>query len=483
MKRLPISVVVYFLLFSLLYSFSGFLIPQARAITALQSARDTVTSSRPSAAAPIVDSLPGTALNSTVATVGVVSTTGGNQSRFLASDSAKLDIATPAGPDSFKNSSLIISSQSADLTSIYFSAGVPNILNNGVGILEVPITASHSVTFTTVTQIPANGKVVITFPNTSGYDTHNYASPSASTFQFNNLKAPQINITSSSGQWNPSGGCTIAEPTITCVTSALVSGGTTLSFGIPNLINPTKSNISAGTADQWKVSLSTQDNSSNTLDGPTNVIVNTIEAVTVNASIDSTFTMTIAAASGSLCGDTVPAGRATATNINLGIISSSSSNSAAQLITVSTNAGSGYAITATSSGHLLDVANGAFFLDANSGNYSNNNALASNYSPAPQPIVPGTSAFGIHPCTAAAGGATVPGMWGTSNGTTGGTGNLFANPWNYNGTTYAMTLSSYPTQPPAAATTTYVEYAVTASTNTPAGSFNTQYTYVGTPTF
>jgi len=486
MKKLPVGVVTYLLLFSIFSSFSGFFVQTANA-SALTPASDTITTSRPSAASPIQDTGNGTTAGSTVATIA------NNGSRFVASDSAKLELETTSTPtanaDYYKYSGMNVSSQSADLTQVFFTSGVPGVLQKGDGILTMPITASHSVTFTTQNTIPSGGYVEIDFPSTSGLDINNQASPSATTFQFNGLTAPQINITDSTGNWTPAAGCTVAEPVIRCKTNSSIPAGAVLSFGIPNLINPVKSAV-AGTGDQYKVKITTEKSDFSPVDGPTNVVVNTIEAVTVSATIDSTFSMTIAANnSGSACGDSPPSNVANAFSVNLGYVTSTASNSASQLITVSTNAANGYAITATSSGHLANPTNGNYFPDANTGN--NGNGLSSNTGPAPQPIVPGVASFGIHPCQFAngAGAPTIPSMWGnnggwgTNGGYTGGTNNLFANPWNSGTNTYAMTLSTYPSQPTGNATKTYVEYAVTAGSNTPAGSYNTQYTYVGTPVF
>jgi len=496
MKKLPLGVIIYFLLFLVFSSISSFTVQQAHAaINAVTNASDVITTSRPSAAAPI-DHATGDITSGSIVTLGEGSLASGNQSRFLASDSAKLDLESLNGPDGIKSGAgnMIVASQSADLKSVYLTSSVPTTLNKDIGVFEVPITASHSVTFTTVSQIPANGFVRLTFPAPSGLDSHNYASPSSSTFQFNNLAVSQINVTSTPANWNTSiSGSSITNSTavILLKTTAVVPGGSVISIGLPNLINPTTAQAVSGgvlNSDQWKVKIQTEDASNNILDGPTNVVVNTLAAITVTATVDSTFTMTIQGQTGTICGDSsvgTTGGMAapSATAVDLGFITSSAINITSQLITITTNAGNGYSITATSSGHLIDGANGAFFPDANTGN--SGLGLNGNNSPAPAAITAGTAAFGIHPCTAASGGANVAAIWGASNGTAGGSGNKYANPWNaYNsGNIYTYTLSSYPSNPPAAATTTYVEYAATASSTTPSGTYSTAYTFVGTPTF
>ncbi len=453
---------------------------------ALSQASDTLSTSRPSASSPINDVGNGT-LSSATSTVIY-----NNGSRFLASDSAKLVVNK--SPWGFSQTGLSIASQSADLKTVYFSGQAGSLLPNGYGTLINAVTASHVISFKTVSTIPLQGKVVITFPSLSANDTQNAASPSATTFQFNGLASSGVTINSGSGMiW---GLCTIAAPVITCplVNGSTVPGNSTITVTIgtasATLINPTKSAV-AGTADKWKIALQTQDSSNNTLDGPTNVVVGTVEAVTVDASIDSTMTFTISSATSSACGDPLTAGLTTpsSTNVDLGIITSSITNQA-QLLTVTTNAANGYAITATSSGHLINAANGSYFPDANQGNSANGNSLSSNTAPAPQPIYAGQSAFGIHPCTAfpvGSGNASVNTIFSdssTNQGQGGGLHNYYANPWNNNGNGFAMLLSSFSTQPTGiGAQQTWVEYGATAASSLPAGIYSTYYTYVATPTF
>ncbi len=338
--------------------------------------------------------------------------------------------------------------------------------------------------------------MVIDFPGQSANDTQNAASPSASTFQFNGLASSGVTINSGNGMiWgkcNVNAGATL----ISCplVNGTTVPGGTTIivtiGTGSATLINPTKS-AAAGTADRWKINLQTQDNNNNTLDGPTNVVVGTVEAINVSASIDSTMTFTISSATSSACGDPITAGLVTpsSTSVDLGIITSSVSNQA-QLLTVTTNASNGYTITATSSGHLVNPASGSYFPDANQGNSANGNSLSSNTAPAPLPIYAGLSAFGIHPCTAfpvGSGNASVNTIFSSSStnqGQGGGLNNYYANPWNNNGNSFAMQLSSYGSQPTGTgAQQTWVEYGATAAPSLPAGAYVNYFTYVATPNF
>src|SRR3989344_1804155 len=107
--------------------------------------------------------------------------------------------------------------------------------------------------FTTVTAIPGSGKIVLTYPGSG----NNTASPSATTFAFNNLSSANIQtngVTCSS--------FTISSPTITCnVNGSGVGAATTVTIligcsaasgvvcttQVPTFINPAKS-ATAGTA-------------------------------------------------------------------------------------------------------------------------------------------------------------------------------------------------------------------------------------------
>src|SRR5690606_9365897 len=57
----------------------------------------------------------------------------------------------------------------------------------GADVLLFPITAMHHIRFTIATAIPTDGEILISFPALLAGDANNEASPSASTFQFNNM--------------------------------------------------------------------------------------------------------------------------------------------------------------------------------------------------------------------------------------------------------------------------------------------------------
>ncbi len=462
---------LYLLIFFLL---SGIFFVQNASAASLTNVADTITTSRPSAAAPLTADQ--------AATAGSVQIFD-NGSVFLASDSATL-FPDPNGGGETLNTVNIASMSATGVPSatnrmLYFTNTATNVHHKGDAIV-VPITALHTIRFTTISSIPASGHIVITFPGSA----QNTASASATTFSFNNLTSTQVqfnNVTC--------GSVSISSPTIDCtvnasgvaggVTVTVLVGCTTQSAGActaqaPRLINPTKT-AASGTADIWKVAITTQDSSAVTLDSA-KASIGTIESVQVQAQVDPTLTFTIAAVSGAIntgnttgCTNTeaVNSGIAsTTTNINLGLLSTATINIAAQLITISTNASNGYALTATSSGHLINAASGVWIPDSTTPGFMTVN-------------VPW---FGIHAC-----GLNVSaGTWGTG-ATGGGAGAKYGWPTQ----TSSLTLASAASGPigntagtgGVGAGLTSVEYAAAVDVTVPAGIYTSVVTYVATPTF
>jgi hypothetical protein len=242
------------------------------------------------------------------------------------------------------------------------------------------------------------------------------------------------------------------------------------------MINPVKT-ATAGTADIWSVQVKTQDASSADLDSG-RTAVGTVETVQVRATVDSSFTFTIAGIGNSVAANTgnttgctntentTSGFAATATDINLGSLPVSASvapNISAQLITITTNANNGYSLTATSSGHLQDNASGF--------------AIADSTTPAVFPA--STPWFGIHACGADVNTTT----WGAANTTTtrGGTAK-----YGWPTQTTSVTLATDNSGPIVGTSgngLTTVEYAGAVDATVPSGNFATTVTYVATPVF
>lgn len=452
----------------------------------LANISDTITTSRPSASAPLA--------SNQAASAGQV-TINDNGSIFLASDSAILWPDTGETLNTVNVASMsAANTPSANQRIVYFTNTAANTHHAGDPITTA-ISAMHKIRFTTIAAIPASGKVVITFPG-SGVNT---ASPSATTFAFNGLNAtgglPSTIVTNNiTCNTNSS----VSAPNITCETTGSVAANTTITFLIgctvqsggecttasPRMINPTKT-AAAGTADTWKISVKTQDASATPIDLDTgSAKIGTVEAVQVQGTVEPTLTFTIAGlanstnynSSASQCGsETSNSGvDSTATFVNLGVLSNGYISKAGQTLTVSTNGSAGYAITATSSGRFINPASGFWIPGANS-----DTALTANDTPVPTSIVAGTPEFGISPC-----GIRVPTAspnWG-GTGQTVASGALFSNPWNTGTNSYYATIASY-TGGAVTSEVTVIRYASTVSGTTPAGIYSNYFTYVATATF
>lgn len=473
-----------FLLFSIL--FTG----RAHAAS-LSSASATLTTSRPSASSPI---------STSVANVGDGQITiYNNGSRFLASDSAKI-IRNQGGV--ITNSNLIVASQSAGLTTVFLGNTVSTLGAIGADVLFVPITAMHTVSFTTITSIPSGGHIIITYPGAA----NNTASPSASTFAFNNLTSSQISYKLNSGGTVTCTSLSVSAPVIDCTTTGgTINNGEKITFLIgcadastnesscatqaPRLINPTKS-AAAGTADIWKVGIQTTNSSSVVLDTST-VAMGTVDSVTVRATIDPSLTFSIAGVtSGSVAStnggcsqlDTVNTGiAATTTEVPLGVLSlapavdTTVSNIGAQLLTVTTNGANGYSITATSSGHLLSPSTGFFLTDS----------LTPTVFPASGHF------FGLHACGIDA--DMLSTKWTSTTSDTacntrvsGSAGNLCKYGWP---TSTNPIVIAQDTSGPVGNSIltgnglTSISYAATQDVTLPPGQYQTVITYVATPSF
>jgi len=351
--------------------------------------------------------------------------------------------------------------------------------------------ALHVVKFTSQNAIPASSNIRIAFPVLKSGESNNPSSPSATTFQMNGLTQSSIkvlqggtDITSNFASIvvnNPTVG---TSPTIVFTLGAQsIPAGSVLTFFLgcttlsgstcttpdPHILNPTKT-AANGIADIWTLTATTSVDSGKTK-------IATQEGVNLSANVEPTFTFTIAGIpdgtslnSLAYCGtshekDTTNSGISpTATEVNLENISTAASNSAAQLLTVATNASQGYTITTNSTGHLVNATNGAFFPNAQGDPIANN-------TPSPFPMTIGTASYGITACDAHS--KVSPSFWGAN-------GNLrFANP----SATFLYTLVNSNIMPVAGGDSIVVMYRANAAQNTPAGVYRTVMTYVATAVF
>lgn len=467
-------------------------LPKITYAATLGSVADLISTSRPSASAPITANQAASASQVTVSDNGSV---------FLASDSATLRLDTGETQNTVTVASMSATNTPASNQRIvYFTSTAANTHHAGDPIVTA-ISAMHKISFVVPNAVPSTGKIVITFPALTSGDANNAASPSATTFQFNALADANVKLFSNTSAVTFTGAYTApasgTSPIITLSSlSAAISGGNTVtlwvgcssatssscSTAVPTMINPTTAGTAAGTARIWQVSIVTQDTNSVEIDSA-KVKIATVDSVLVQAIVDPTLTVTIAGLSGSAnfnssssscTSETANSGiAATATTVNLGTLGSGNINLAGQTITVTTNAQFGYTITATSSGRFIDPSTGVWITDANGGN-----GLTANDTPVPA-VFPasGNPAFGISPC-----GTRVTSGWTGGSAFAFSSGAKAANPWNTANNSHYATIATY-AGPAVTTDVTVVRYAATITTITPAGVYFNVFTYVVTPTF
>jgi hypothetical protein len=473
---------------------------------AIASVSDTLSTSRPSAAAPLDAAQ---APNDAFVTVKDLPATLNNSALWMASDSAFLmPNVLQIGQSAIVASMSAANTPGANERRVYFTSGVSNVHSAGT-IMITPVTSVHTIKFTTQAALSAGYKIQIVFPGTGT----NSASPSATGFAFNNEIAQPTDVTCrditagtdctaaptdySSNQLNSytisvGTGVTIATGHVVVLNIGCTARDATTGIctaAAPRLVNPTKGTgylgLGTGTADNWKIQVSILDTGSNPIE-TTKTVAATVESVQVQGIIEPYITFSIA---GVPNGTTInnagnnPGCTSNTDVTNTGIDSSSTFvnmgamgagiSIAAQNLTITTNGTGGYVLTATSSGQFINPATGFAFLDAN----ISQGGLTANDAPAAGFITAGNTSFGIHAC-----GTDAMAAWNT--GTTGGGANAkYANPWNTGAHNYYATLASYGAGIPPSSRKTTVEYEATAATNVPAGTYTTALTYVATPAF
>lgn len=357
--------------------------------------------------------------------------------------------------------------------------------------------AMHTISFTTAKDIPMGGLILVTFPPLNINDTNDPSQPSASTFQLNGIANADIKIIAggtditgdvSISASNPSAvgesptvSLSLASTTTIAANTPVVIylGCTTLGTDTcteqhPLIFNPTKK-AATGTADIWKVTVTTKDASNNTLEsGIMNVATN--DVVTVKATVEPFLSFIIrglpdqtAMNSEATCGSAhaatvTNAGSATTgTSVNLGALASGTPNYAAQQMSILSNAINGYVITATSSGKLTNAGSGNTIPNAQG-------EVVGPDAPGPEPLDLKNGGFGIHVCDIQEKVSAV--LWGQET-------EDFANP----SPVYPYTMVTSNIPPADNGDTMTLLYGVTVSSKTPGGTYKTSITYTATPLF
>jgi len=242
----------------------------------------------------------------------------------------------------------------------------PPLGSNALGANDYVIatqSATHTITFTLASAVPSDGDILITIPAVDIAGQTNDGFPDTNTsiatngFDLNGLGTSNITVSSSgcNNNWTVvavTAGTASTDHTIRIDrnTDTCAAGSTiTVTIGDNNkkLINPAPilSGHTQGVADIYTINVKTRDGADNTLD-ESNVKVAVIEGVLVSATVQETLSVTVAGVSSSTsaCGQTTDV-TTTATSVPWGtIINFGSFIEAAQTVTVSTNAVSGYTV-------------------------------------------------------------------------------------------------------------------------------------------
>ncbi len=242
----------------------------------------------------------------------------------------------------------------------------PPLASTPLGVNDYVIasqSAIHSIQFTLINTIPANGNILITIPAIDITGQTNDCFPDTNStiasngFDLCGLGTTNIAISSSgcNNNWTVAA-VTAGDATndhtirIDRNTNSCAAGSTiTVTVGDTNrrLINPAPitSSHAQGVADIYTINVRTRDGGNNTLD-QANIRTAVIEGVLVSANIEETLSLTIAGESAGIaaCGQTTdvttyPYAVPWGTIANFGAF-----QEASQLITVSTNAVSGYTV-------------------------------------------------------------------------------------------------------------------------------------------
>lgn len=247
-----------------------------------------------------------------------------------------------------------------DSTTFNLTTTLGNNLDSS-GYAVASQSGSMTITFTTATQIPSNGDILITIPMANGADGNDgipdtSSSTSTNGFDLNGIAAADVSTT----------GCTdanwVATETITEGSGStnhtiridrqntVCSAGSTITVTIdsdPGIVNPAPvtSGHTQGTADTYTINVKTRDGSDNTLD-QVDVKVAPVEAVLVSATVEETVSFQVqgVASATSACGQTTDV-TTYAYSVPWGTLDTPNTfKEAAQQLTVSTNADAGYTV-------------------------------------------------------------------------------------------------------------------------------------------
>ncbi len=327
--------------------------PQSLDSANLTDAKDTLETSRLSFDGANASALTAGSTVITIATSGYPSTSTANL--FPG------DTITYVGSSNTYTVGQIISSTQFTVTS-----GLDSADTDANDEFIVKRTASHTISFTTVSAIP-NGAIRVRIK--AGASNNNDGKPDQDGWDFNSISNSDVTCPSDvagyydfvSGTATVSGGtgCPAGYHCFECRYSGPGKVGQSLSMtigGTTKLINPAPaSSHTEGTADTYSVIIENLDSSDTAIDSTTTKVA-VIESVRVTATVEPLLSFTISgvAAGSSVCGTTTDVAT-TATTVPLGSLSISSFTDAAQQLEVSTNADNGYVVTAIENDQLSRI--------------------------------------------------------------------------------------------------------------------------------
>lgn len=227
---------------------------------------------------------------------------------------------------------------------------------------EPSVAANHTITFTTPTGVPSGEEITIDF--------------SDGPFVVGSVDFTDIDVATTSGEFSLDSNCsgamasaafsgTILTITMCSGNSIEANGTTTIEIGThatagetgdQQLVNPAAGSysiaITAGASDSG------------------DAIIAIVDTVTVTASVDTSFTFTVTGvAAGQTVNGTTTGGLTTSTEIPFGVVEAGTASTAAQDLSVVTNARNGFTVTVISDGQL-DSQTGADIDGFANGNYT-----------------------------------------------------------------------------------------------------------------
>lgn len=268
-----------------------------------------------------------------------------------------------SGENGCRNSTTYTTTNIADTDTFTFTP----VLAGSLTITDLAIatqSATMTLAFTTVNEIPTTGDILITIPaiktankTCDGFpDTNTLANNG---FDLKSVTSSTVSVTGcTDGNWNTTETITCGNGTTNHTIridrqTASCAAASAIAVTIGSVINPAPVNAAhtQGLADIYQINIKTRDTSDNTLD-ESDTSVAPVEGVFVSATVDETLSFQVQAVtadSGAYCGVTRTSSSPDTTvySVPWGTISSTylaATHNTAQTLTVSTNANSGYKV-------------------------------------------------------------------------------------------------------------------------------------------